>query len=157
MQKKIHQLIIFIGGFFLFCADQITKFLSLYIFTNKQLVLGIFGWNPFQNYGVAFGLPLPNVFTLVFTVPIIVVIGTLLWKFFNRIHNSFFIGLTLVFWGALSNLVDRILYQATADYLLVGISVINVADMLIIVGFFYCLFPRKFFNQYLSPTKNTQK
>ena len=146
MQTKVRQLIIFIGGFFLFCLDQTIKFLSLHTFTNNHLILKILGWNPFQNNGIAFSLPLSSAITILFTVPIIVIIAYFLTKyFFYPTKLNFFIGLTLIFWGALSNLVDRIFYQATIDYFLIGTGVINIADILIVTGFVFYILPPKFF------------
>ncbi len=146
MQTKVHQLLIFIGGFFLFIIDQTVKYLSLNIFTKNKLLFNVFGWNPFVNTGVAFGLPLPNIITICFTIPIVLIIGWVLIKYF--LHPSklyFFIGLTLIFWGATSNLTDRILYKATTDYILLGTGVINIADILIVLGFVFYLLPHKFF------------
>jgi len=44
------------------------------------------------------------------------------------------LGLTLTIFGAISNLLDRIFYQNTVDYLQVYISVFNIADILIVTG-----------------------
>jgi lipoprotein signal peptidase len=133
-------------GFFLFCLDQIIKFLSLRVFTNKFIVLKFFGWNPFQNHGVAFSLPLPNIATILFTIPIILIIAWLLIKYFFRpTHLNFFIGLSFIFWGAMSNLIDRVIYKTTIDYFLIGTGVINLADVLIVAGFIFYLLPHKFF------------
>lgn len=146
MQTKSPQLIVFVVGFFLFCLDQTIKFLSLHVFTNKLLVSNFFGWNPFQNHGVAFSLPLPNSVTIFITVPVIIIIAWLLIKyFFHPTHLNFFVGLSFIFWGAMSNLADRIIYKTTIDYFLIGTGVINLADVLIVVGFIFYLLPHKFF------------
>lgn len=146
MSYKIRHLIIFIGGFFLFCLDQLIKQLSLYIYTSNHLLFGMVGWNPFQNHGVAFSLPLPNILTIAFTVPIIIIIFFLLWHFHQKQNQlRHFISLTLIFWGASSNLLDRFIYKTTIDYYLVGTGVINLADILIVLGFIIYLLPNNFF------------
>ncbi len=146
MNTKTRQLIIFIGGFFLFCLDRYIKFLSRLVFTSNHLFKNILGWHPFINHGVAFSLPLPNTLTIIFTVPILLIIILVLYYFYKHQTNiHFFIGLTLIFWGAFSNLLDRFTYQATIDYFLIGTGVINLADILIVTGFIFYLLPNKFF------------
>jgi lipoprotein signal peptidase len=144
MQTKVRQLMILIGGFFLFCLDQIFKYLSLNIFTSDYLAFKIFGWNPFINHGIAFSLPLPNIVTLIFTIPVVLIILWLLIKsFIYPIRLNIFIGLTLIFWGSISNLLDRIIYKATIDYFLIATGVINIADILIVIGFLLIFFKMK--------------
>lgn len=144
MQTKIRQLIIFNGGFFLFCLDQIIKYLSLHIFTSNRLAFNLLGWSPFINHGIAFSLPLPNTITLIFTIPVVLVVFWLLIKsFFNSTRTNIFIGLTLIFWGSISNLLDRIIYQATIDYFLIGTGIINIADILIVTGFLLLFIQKK--------------
>ncbi|MFA6424142.1 MAG: signal peptidase II [Candidatus Magasanikbacteria bacterium] len=148
MQTKARQLIIFIGGFFLFCFDQILKYFSLHTLSDGHVFFNFFGWGPFQNHGVAFSLPLPNTLTIIFTAPIIIILLWFLIKYyFIPSKLNFFTGLTLIFWGALSNLIDRVVYHATIDYFVFGRGVINLADILIILGFLFYLLPYKFFKQ----------
>lgn len=133
---KIRPLIIFIGGFFLFILDQTTKYLALKIFTVNHLWLNILGWHPFKNSGIAFSLPLPNIFTVALTIPTMVIISVFLWRFKSSQKDFYyFSGLCLIFWGAISNLLDRVIYKTTIDYFLIGTGVINLADILIISGF----------------------
>jgi lipoprotein signal peptidase len=134
--QKIRPLIIFIGGFFLFILDQIVKQLALNIFIENRLWLNILGWHPFKNSGIAFSLPLPNSLTVLLTIPTLLIILVLLWNFRKHPkHYHYFFGLCLIFWGAASNLFDRIFYKTTIDYFLIGTGVINTADILIIFGF----------------------
>ncbi len=146
MNNKTRQLIIFIGGFFLFCLDQFVKFLAREIFTTNHTWLNFFGWQPFFNHGVAFSLPLPNLFTIIITAPILIIIILVLFNLFKHPQKIYyFAGLTLIFWGALSNLSDRIIFKTTIDYILIGTGVINISDILIIIGFLFYLLPNKFF------------
>lgn len=146
MTIKTRQLIIFIGGFFLFCLDQYIKYLSRVIFTSNLLIGKMIGWQPFINHGVAFGLPLPNIITIIFTAPVLIIIGLVLNHYFQHPDKIFFfVGLTFIFWGAFSNLIDRSIFQSTIDYFLIGTSVINLADIMIVCGFIFYLLPNKFF------------
>ncbi len=146
MLQLTRQFIIFIGGFFLFSIDRLLKFFSENIFTDQKVFLNFFGWHPYRNPGIAFNLPLPNWLSITLTVPILLIIIFLLIKFYKDQNNlPVFIGLSVVFWGALSNLLDRIFFQSTLDYWLIGTGLINLSDLLIISGLIIILLPSKFF------------
>ncbi len=144
MLPKDRQLIFF-GGLFLFCLDRILKYLSLYFFRDNYLIIKIFGWTPFKNTGIAFGLPIPNYITIFLSIPILIAIVYFLFSDYNQNKNKIFLGLTTLFFGALSNLVDRIIYSATIDYWLLGTGIINLADILIIFGIYSLFVHRRFF------------
>ena len=48
--------------------------------------------------------------------------------------------MTLIFAGALSNFFDRVFIRATVDYFLLLTGIINLADVLIVVGFVLYLY-----------------
>ena len=146
MLKQTRQSIIFAGGFFLFFIDRWFKFLSQSVFTQTLVWQKFFGWEPYQNPGIAFNLPLPNFLTIIFTVPVLLVVIFLLIKYYkDQTAFPIFAGLNLIFWGASSNLIDRIFFQTTLDYCLLGTGLINLADILIITGFVIILLPKEFF------------
>ncbi len=146
MKKLTRQFIIFIGGFFLFSTDRILKFLSENIFTTQNTFLNFFGWHPYRNPGIAFNLPLPNWLSITLTIPILLMIIFLIKKFYKDQENlSTYTGLNLIFWGALSNLIDRIFFKITIDYWLIGTGLINLSDLLIISGLVIILLPTKIF------------
>ncbi|MCX6780486.1 MAG: signal peptidase II [Candidatus Magasanikbacteria bacterium] len=148
MSQLTRQSIVFSGGFFLFLTDRLLKFLSDNIFVNQKVFLNIFGWFPYHNPGIAFNLPLPNWISLSLTVPILLIIIFLLIKFYKNENNLYlFSGLSLIFWGAFSNLLDRFFFQSTVDYWLFGTGLINLADLLIISGFALILLPSKIFKR----------
>lgn len=131
--KKQTRLLLIAGGFFLF--DQFLKWFSLNHFTSNHIYGGWVGWQPFLNSGVAFGIPLPSLITIILTAPIIILLTIFIWQ--NKEHSK---PLIFVAIGALSNLVDRIFYQHTVDYFLFFTGVINLADIMIVGGFiFYIL------------------
>lgn len=125
---------------FLF-LDQFLKWQALHSWSNDHLLNRWFGWHPFFNPGVAFGIPLPNLFIIILSAPIV---GSLAWYVYhsNDIqapdvlhHSSRIMGLGLILAGALSNLIDRIRFSHTIDYVLIFTAVINLADVLIVIGF----------------------
>lgn len=125
---------IFISGVFL-CLDQGLKWLSLHAWTERIIVGKWFGWYPFMNSGVAFGLPVPIVLVSVVTFPLVGVLVWLLVRAYRRDLQLQVLGFTSIIAGASSNLVDRLIHNQTVDYFLVFTGVINVADILIILGF----------------------
>lgn len=131
--KKTHIISIILSGFFLL-LDQILKFLAR---TNPQTTRYIWkpwiGWEYFKNSGIAFGIPLPQIITLVIS-PIIIVALIIWWIKHKKKTFLFYLGSTLIIAGAVSNLIDRILFSITIDYFRLLTSVINIADVTIVVG-----------------------
>lgn len=130
MKNKTRLTIILVGGVFLF-LDQVLKYLSLYFWTKPVLLNNFFGWRPFLNTGVAFGLPLPIWIVIFFTVPIIFFIVFILFK---EQDNFNIIGYELILIGAISNLFDRIYYGMVIDYWQILTGIINLADIMIVGG-----------------------
>lgn len=131
MKKTVH--LFFVGGLF-FIIDQVLKYFSRNIWPTKNLLFSYFGWYPFKNAGVAFGIPLPQFFVITISL---VILFLLIYLLKNSEQNNVLrqLGLMLIIFGALSNLVDRILFSYTTDYLLILTGVINLADVMIVLGF----------------------
>ena len=95
-----------------------------------------------KNYGVAFDLPVP----LWIVIPITLLVLLLLIRELrgNVSDTKRTIALGLICVGAIGNLVDRIVYGYTVDYLILfGRSAINLSDLLILAGVFLLLVPKK--------------
>ena len=148
MHSKIRFLVlpIFLSVGFLFC-DQFLKWQTLHSWNQTKLIFNNFGWYPFLNPGVAFGIPIPNFIVLSVTFPILIfILYTFISKIkqekilvggtFSKKNNYLIYSLVFIFTGALSNFIDRLRIKHTIDYLLVLTSVINLADLLIVIGFF---------------------
>ncbi len=131
----------FIGGLF-FILDQTLKYFSHNIWTEKNLLSKFFGWYPFENTGVAFGIPVPSFIIIVLSLIILFLLIYLL-KNSSPDNHLYRLGLLLIIFGATSNLLDRILFGFTTDYLLILTSVINLADVMIVTGFTLFIFTRK--------------
>ena len=128
---------VLLGGVFLL-LDQLLKYLALHSFNLEHTYFGVIGWKPFLNPGVAFSLPVPQVIILLFTLPVLLLLAFLIYQSFvqpGKNSPGLNLALSLVFFGALSNLIDRLLYQHTVDYILIFTAVLNLADVMIVAGF----------------------
>lgn len=153
MKDRKALIIYLLSGLFLL-LDRWLKWQALHAWATPKLINRFLGWDPFFNPGVAFSLPVPWWATSVFTVPVLAVIAYALVRSVSRIayrvpeqHDMRYAirdtGLAFIFTGALSNLIDRLLYHVTVDYFLILTAVINVADVLIVVGFVMYSMSRK--------------
>lgn len=147
-QKLRHSLILFLGGV-LFLVDRVLKWQTLHGWIHTALLGRWFGWYPFLNTGIAFSIPVPVWLTVVFSLPLVIGLGVIIGRLFLGKHPlpflqkqipfpgttiSLFVAV-LVGFGALSNILDRIWYRSTIDYLLILTGVINLADVMIALGF----------------------
>jgi signal peptidase II len=120
------------GGFFLL-LDQSLKYLAFH-YQNISFSFGTrwLGWEFLGNPGVAFSLPFPNI--VLVTITPIVILGLFLLLRKQASHGLVSLGIILIIFGAASNLIDRILLGITIDYLRIATSVINLADVMIVIG-----------------------
>lgn len=129
-----------ISGFFIF--DRFLKWQALHGWNEDYLLNKHFGWHPFLNPGVAFGVPVPSWLIIVLTIPILVL---LIYHVSRLTYQARMLHVTcyvLIIAGALSNFIDRLLYNHTVDYILISTGVINLADILIVAGFVIYLLRR---------------
>jgi lipoprotein signal peptidase len=107
---------------------------------NKELLLHkYFGWDPFLNKGVAFGIQIPRFVVVILTVFILTAV-IYFFKLNERVSGGkndtrLKLGLALIFAGAISNLFDRLIFNYTIDYIRILNGVINFADIFIVAGF----------------------
>ncbi|TAN34227.1 signal peptidase II [Patescibacteria group bacterium] len=155
MLQKIRWRSLLTGGFFLI-IDQFLKWFSLDAWTEKKIgCLGLpphqnfwcGGWEPFANYGAAFGLPVPNRVIVILTIPALFLIGYLFAKQrpplnlpLSKGEGIRLFALAILFFGALSNLIDRLAYGYVVDYLRALTGIINLSDILIVLGLLFFLF-----------------
>lgn len=132
MKEKSRLLFYSLGGF-LFLFDRFLKYLAIHGQDKVYLWKNFFGWEYFENNGIAFGLPLPDTFVL-FVSPLLL-FG--LFVFLNNKKKIEFlerVGVVFITFGAISNYFDRLVYGFTVDYFRIFTSVINVADVMILAG-----------------------
>jgi len=125
-----------LSGVFLF-LDQFLKWQSWHGWGESKIILKYFGWQPFLNTGVAFGLPVPSWLTVIVTVPII--LGAGVWVGYDimvrkNVSGVMMGAVMLIFTGAFSNLADRMMYGVVVDYFKFFTGVVNLADGMIVCG-----------------------
>ncbi len=131
MKKYSHVFLIYSIGGLLFFLDRILKHLA---YTNQEtnylFIKNIIGWEYFGNTGIAFSIPLPQIILLLFT-PVLLF---LLYKYIKPTNFYCKLGLLLIILGALSNYIDRVLFNITIDYLRLFTSIFNIADIMVLSG-----------------------
>ncbi|MBU0661309.1 signal peptidase II [Patescibacteria group bacterium] len=131
--KKFHIAgAILLGGFF-FIFDQIAKYIARsFPETSLYVIKPWLGWEHLENTGIAFGIPFPQILLIILTPLLLFFFVSSLKK--HTIHPIGFYGIALLLFGAISNLIDRIIFQTTTDYLRIITSIMNIADVMIVVG-----------------------
>lgn len=132
MRQKAHYWFWGLSGFFIL-FDQILKYIAR---TNPDsayyIIHKIFGWEYYANPGIAFGLPFPMLPLVLLTLIIVAGLLYSIQEHYN--HPRFNLGAHLVIAGAISNLIDRVLFGITIDYIRLFYSVANIADLILLIG-----------------------
>ncbi len=129
---KRHWSLVF-SGVFCIALDQLLKFIAQKSADHAYyLISHLIGWEYFENPGIAFGIPLPQFIVIPLSI-IIIILGIILLNKGNENKKQMF-GASLLIAGALSNLIDRILYGITIDYIRIITSIFNLADLAIVIG-----------------------
>ncbi|PIR74129.1 MAG: hypothetical protein COU35_04210 [Candidatus Magasanikbacteria bacterium CG10_big_fil_rev_8_21_14_0_10_47_10] len=143
LPHKTHVILsIAISGFFLL-LDQFLKYIAYtHQGSSRYLIRPWIGWEFLGNPGVAFSLPVPSGVVL-FITPLILLLLFLYYAKQKYQSFLFTLGTMLIFGGAVSNFIDRILFEVTIDYIRIFTSILNVADFMIIAGAFILIFFQK--------------
>ena len=89
----------------------------------------------FRNGGIAFSLPASGPIVWAASLLIIGAVGASAWRDWRLGERGHFAAYTMFFLGAVSNLVDRVAWGFTDDYLMFfGRSAVNLADGMILLG-----------------------
>jgi len=127
--------------------DRWTKHLAaqrIPLYTNIQIIPGVFRLTHTENTGAAFSLfadspaPWKTGLLIAFSVVALLVVAWLLWKN-DHAHVATGIGLALIMGGAFGNLWDRLARGRVVDFLLFYVKryqwpVFNLADSAIVIG-----------------------
>ena len=134
--NKIKYILINLVAIILFSLDIYLKKIFSASFGREYFIFSdwiklVYAYNP----GVAFGIHVDYYFILIFyiiAIPILIRFLFLQYKKNNVINVA---AVTLVLFGALSNLLDRIFLGGVVDYLNIKYwGILNIADALIVVG-----------------------
>ncbi|HNZ86808.1 MAG TPA: signal peptidase II [bacterium] len=128
--------------FLLFALDITSKIFII----NKLPQNGVYlfpqiGFEFHKNYGIAFGIAFYNIFIIILSIIIIIFLIISIKKISRdkKYPLCFFIGLIII--GAISNLIDRILYGYVIDFFVIWIfPVFNLSDIYIVFGIIFSFF-----------------
>lgn len=105
---------------------------------------GLVAFAVHKNYGVAFDIPFRHAIVVGLTVVILAFLLKIAaehWKKSPQVTAA----ACMVVFGATGNLIDRLLYGFTVDYIILfGRSAINLSDILIVLGVFTLLLSGKY-------------
>ena len=116
-------------------TDQAGKLVAKQLSAPRPLLGSHLVYGYFTNTGIGFGLTVP--YPVIIAAVGVAIAGVLVWLIQSFRHKQIFLiwGLSIVCVGALSNLIDRLIYRHVIDYFsLFGWPVFNFADLLIIGG-----------------------
>jgi signal peptidase II len=138
-----HIFLFSLAGLF-FIIDRLLKW---YAITVEPFGFTYLGFEYFENTGIAFSIPVPQSITLILT-PIIVI--ALLHYMHDTTDRIRWFAWILICTGAFSNFIDRILFGYVIDYIRIGTAIINIADIIIVIGIL--LFLRKHTSEVNMPS-----
>jgi len=122
---------------------------SLVVFAIDRLVKSFFVKNPdvhqdflfgtafrfVKNPGIAFSLSVPSALLIIIITGALVFLMFFMFRAGKSKRDFLFFAFSLVFLGALSNYIDRILYSYVVDYVdFPYFTVLNIADIMITLG-----------------------
>lgn len=146
-KENIKILLINIASFFglaiFFLSDRILKIRALNLDSSKELINNVLLFNLTKNYFISFSLPFSGPILNVFIVFLIILLGIyLIFLIIKEKDKKLEIILLLfMFFGALSNLIDRLFLGFVVDYLeLRYFTVFNLADVMIVIPSFWLIF-----------------
>ncbi len=117
--------------------DQLIKsaIIRIPVGTEVFSLSGVAGIVHVKNPGVAFSL-LSGRGNLILVLTALMLAGLTLWLLFSRTRSTlWWVPMSMVIGGGLSNLLDRLLLGQVTDYLRLGhFPVFNVADMAVTLG-----------------------
>lgn len=125
----------------LFTLDRLSKYAA-----NTQLILNQPVFNTpvdimlYHNTGIALSLNIPIIIPIITGILAISVIIYLTLKSDNGLHRAL---LAITAFGILSNLLDRIFLGYIVDYIKISRSIINIADIMIVLGIFSYIYYNK--------------
>lgn len=119
----------------LFVADRVAKSFARLLSEEDFIFLKYFRLKFYLNTGVAFSIPVSRAFTLGITFLVLVIFGYVLVRAYRRKDVWSIAGFSYVIIGAVSNVIDRLVYGGVIDFIDLRIlPVFNLADLLILAG-----------------------
>lgn len=141
-----------IGAMFFLLLDRILKSLALAgnFDTPKKILGDFFALYFTPNYYIAFSLPLKGLWLNILISSLVVLLLIYLFRLIlkKKFNDGVFLPLTILLFGAISNLTDRWFLGYVVDYFdLKFFTIFNLADALIVSAAIYYiareLWPKK--------------
>jgi len=126
-----------------FVADRLLKYWVVMQNSPKSLLGQIFLFNFTKNYNISFSLPFSGPILNILIIAIILVLILVIYKLILKEKRLSLMSslLTFILFGAISNMVDRLMYGYVIDYLeLKYFTVFNLADAMISLGVLILIF-----------------
>ncbi len=119
-----------------FIGDRYLKYLAISVNNSYKLIGNILTFTFTPNYFIAFSLPIRGIILESVIFILIVLMAILfLYLLIKKKITLFFLGLTAIMLGSISNFLDRLNFGYVIDYLyLKHFTVFNLADALIVLG-----------------------
>ncbi len=122
-------------GGIIFIIDQIIKSKIAGLAQGTSLFsFGPLGIETLQNKNLFIWLNVPEMVLIILSLAVVLGIAGITIKFLYEKKIYFAKPLIYILVGGFSNVVDRLVYHTTIDYIKVGSLVGNLADIVIIVG-----------------------
>ena len=141
-------LIVLIVPIVFFIAESFIKYFLILNKIPRQgfyFFKGLLQISFFTNINIAFGLPLPQLVIIILTFLLLIALGFIWWLDLWRGNFLSLLGLSLIILGALSNLLDRLIFGYVIDYINIFIwPVFNLADAMIVVGIIFYIIDKYF-------------
>ncbi|MBO5364516.1 MAG: signal peptidase II [Clostridia bacterium] len=125
---------------FILIIDVITKFLAegkLQQMATLPVWQGVFHFTYVENRGIAFGMFGGGRIVFILLTVLVLVLLAVFYRKTNHKTKWLCYGLSLIFGGAIGNLLDRIFRGYVVDFLdfrLIDFPVFNVADIAVCIG-----------------------
>jgi len=153
-KNKFKSLFINIAAIFslaiFFISDRLLKNIAFKLEENINLVKDFFIFSFTKNYYISFSLPLSGtILNILISLLILILLSYLIFLIINEKEKKTEIILLLfIFFGALSNAIDRINFGFVIDYLEINqLSSFNLADVMITVSSFIIILKNLDYNK----------
>ncbi|HCJ52935.1 MAG TPA: hypothetical protein DHV25_04430 [Candidatus Kerfeldbacteria bacterium] len=123
------------AGILLFGIDRLLKIFSRNFSADHQVFGDVLVFTHVENSGIAWGIPFSGTWALIASSIALIIVMALLAASFQKKQILIEAGWMLIWLGAFSNFLDRILDGVVTDFLqpLAG-PAMNIADIMIAVG-----------------------
>jgi signal peptidase II len=134
---SVKQRLIFLGAVITLIVDRFFKYIATqgWFKTPYSLIEEILNLHTVKNINIAFSIPFSGILlNITITALLLLIIGYMIWAVKNN-KADLALWLSILIFGAVSNLFDRYTVKGVIDYLdLKYFTVFNLADIMIIIG-----------------------